>query len=55
MKRRKHILTTCRIDLALILLPLTGLQEAARMLANSGIPIALAACVLSQSARRRTS
>ena len=53
MTARKDLLTASRIDLALILMPSIGFQEAARMLARSGVAISLAARVLIQPPSRR--
>jgi hypothetical protein len=53
MTARKDLVTASRIDLALILMPTIGVQEAARMLARSGVPISLSARVLSQPPSKR--
>lgn len=53
MTKRKDLVTASRVDLALILQPLIGLQETARMLSAASIPISLALRVLTQPSRRR--
>jgi hypothetical protein len=42
-----------RVDLALILLPVISIGEAALMLANSGVPLAVATRILFSSHRFR--
>jgi hypothetical protein len=53
MQSRTDAITASRVDLALILMPLIGIQAAARMLAHVGIPDSLALRVLIRPTRRR--
>jgi hypothetical protein len=53
MNSRTDQLPACRIDLALILLPLVGRQDAARMLAHHDVPLTIAKRVLIEPSRRR--
>jgi hypothetical protein len=46
MLPRTDLVTAIRIDLALILLPLVGRQDAARMLAHHHVPLEIALRVL---------
>lgn len=52
VRPRVDLLTASRIDLALILLPLIGRLEVARMLARGGVPVGLAVRVMTTHARR---
>jgi hypothetical protein len=53
VRLRSDLLTASKIDLALILLPLVGSREAARMLADAAVPLNIAARVLNPIGMRR--
>jgi hypothetical protein len=50
---RTDLVTASRAELAVILLPLVGTQQAARMLARNLVPVGVAVQVLVDPARRR--
>lgn len=53
MEPRADTVTSCRVDLTLILLPAITWLEASCMLALSGVPAEVAARVLAEPSRRR--
>ena len=54
MTKRKDVLTASRVDLVLSLLPIISHPEAACGLADSGVPLEVAARVLATPAERHT-
>jgi hypothetical protein len=53
MTERTDLITASRVDLALILLPISTWLEASCMLALSGVPVEVAARVIAEPAERR--
>lgn len=55
MTERTDLITACRVDLTLILLPTIGWLEAAWMLAANSVPLEVASRVLALPRKRRAS